>query len=226
MPPNVNNLDDPELGVYIDKYLDGLLSEEETDEFEAKCLGDKNFFQIVQQRERLRQTVTKVVREDGREIFADYLTDDKKKRVVERREGLLERLKRFWSELKPAWRFSLLPAGVFAVIVFLLMVRIDPYQPHPAMEGLIGAVRGEISVTIISPENGATLDGPVEFTWENSDQKPLQYILLDNRGNEIERMTTDQVSYTYTANLEPGLYYWKLIKGDQIIVQKFTVGKK
>jgi hypothetical protein len=226
MPHSVNNLDNTELFVYIDKYLDRLLSEDETDEFEAKCLEDKNFFQIVQERERLRQTVTNVVRENGREIFAEYLTGDRKKRTVDLREGALERLKHFWLELKPAWRFSLIPAGVFAAFVILLMLRIDPYQPDPAMEGLIGAVRGGTSITIISPENETAFDGPVQFTWENGDQKPLQYILLDNRGNEIKKITTGQVAYSYTANLEPGLYYWKLIKGDQVIVQKFTVGKK
>ena len=57
MELQTKDYDDMELDIYIDQYLDGLLSEADMDEFETRCLEDKYFSQKVREREQLRENV-------------------------------------------------------------------------------------------------------------------------------------------------------------------------
>lgn len=220
-------LSDAELNDYIDKYLDGLLSEDEMDEFETKCLEDKSFFEKVRERELFTQKVAEVIHEEGEEIFEEYLSGDKIKKTVKPPESLIDKLKQFWSGIRPIWRFSLIPAGVVAVLVLVMFLPPDPYKPDPALESLTESFRGSESIEIVSPPNNANLDEEVQFHWKNDSRNPVEFILLNNQGKEIETKTSDNLSETFSLKLDPGLYYWKLVDArGNMIVSKFTVGKK
>lgn len=114
-PINQQNPAGPEAGAsdLIDRYLDGLLSEPEREEFEARCFRDDAFFVEVREREELRQKVAKVINEEGAEIFGAAGFHSKIWGQV------VEGCKRFFvfeRRRAPRWGYALATAGVVAVI--------------------------------------------------------------------------------------------------------------
>ncbi|MGH7456319.1 MAG: hypothetical protein ACRENG_33515, partial [bacterium] len=97
----------------IDRYLDGLLSEREREDFELRCFKDDAFFMEVRDRERLRQKLAQVIHEDGETIFAS----------APARPGILNRLAdRFHNlfnlkaPLIPRWGYAIAAVSAVAVI--------------------------------------------------------------------------------------------------------------
>ncbi len=60
---------DKEFDATIDRYLDGLLSSEEAENFELLCMQEEALFQRFEQRKRFRHDVARVIKEKGDEIF-------------------------------------------------------------------------------------------------------------------------------------------------------------
>lgn len=194
-------LSDAELNLYIDKYLAGSLPEDEMDEFEARCLEDKILFEKLREREQFTQKVAKAIGKDGAEIFEDYLAGEPDKSTPRTRAGLMEKLKNFWS-------------------------RIQLSKPVLTPAALSEGFRRVDSIEIIAPLNRARLAGNVQFQWKNHSKNPVEFVLLNSQGREIETKTFDVPTGTFSIKLEPGLYYWKLIDArGNVIVSKFTVAK-
>ena len=117
----------------IDRYFDGLLSEPEREDFEARCFRDDAFFMEVREREIWQEKVARVIQEDGEELF----------RASPARPNILgklaERFKNFFvaewkfapARLRPSgafaprWGFAIAAATVVAVIGFLIYKNSD-----------------------------------------------------------------------------------------------------
>ena len=228
---NMERLNHKELDVYIDKYLDGVLSETDTDEFETKCLEDKSFFQQVQAREQLREKVVKIIKEDGEEIFESYLKEEQalKKQVTP--VSLIEKISQIWVAIKPKWRYSLIPAGAIAIFLIFFLIRSNgDFKENPDLERYLGRSisRAKPSeIEFISPAMGEKIDGKIQFSWQTELTGPYKIIVLSNKGKEVEEINTNEKTYLYENQLSPGLYYWKFSIDDKwLYTGKFIVKKK
>jgi len=156
---NKQNPAGPEAGEsdLIDRYLDGLLSEPEREDFEARCFRDDAFFMEVRERERLRQKVAKVIQEEGAEIFG----------VAPARPKiwgqLVEGCKRFFvfeRPLVPRWSYALATVSVVAIIGWGVYQNLKNNQESGA-EAPLAVEQKE------SPISGETKE-PTDFQPEDS----------------------------------------------------------
>lgn len=206
---------------YIDKYLDGLLSEEEVDEFEIRCLEDKAFFQKVRQRELLREQVDSVIKEmEGDESFSESI--EKAASRKKSREGLSA----YWPpHIKRSWKYTfILTAGAIIVAIWLLNPTGDPFRELPHLEYLVSNHESRsTAVEVLSPQNGVKITGPIKFVWKLG-KEPHYLKILNNQENELAEILIDKDEYLFEKKLFPGLYYWKLDRDHELLyVGKFIV---
>jgi len=223
--------DDIELDVYIDQYLDGLLSEIDMDAFETKILEDKSLFQKVQQRKQLREQVTTVIEEEGENIFTEYLTEKKVGKKKIKSETLLEKIAKLWINTKPIWKYSLAPSVAIAIfLIFVLFQRNTVFKVNSELENILGknSLRTETyDIEITSPVMGEKIDEFVQFSWQTEADRQFKVIILNNKGDEVDEVSTNKNMYTFKGSLLPGLYYWKLLVNDDwLYTGKFIIDKK
>jgi len=222
------NMDNMNREEYIDKYLDGLLSDKEANEFETKCLEDKSFFQQVHEREQLREKVAEVIKKNGKEIFEEYLKEKVAPETQAKATNFFETIAKIWKNVKPIWKYSLVPAGAIAVfILFLLNQPGGSFKPNSELERELD-IRPLRSGTfeILSPEIGENIEGTIKFKWQTTMEGPFEVIILNSKAEEIDAFVTNENSNIYDNTLSPGLYYWKFLEdGDWIYTGKFLIMK-
>lgn len=98
------------------------------------------------------------------------------------------------------------------------------YSPYEELEGLIGSeLRGE-SFQVISPGERLTDRRAVVFSWQTTGNGPWTVVLLDNRGRVVKERETRSTPLVLEGPFRPGLYYWKVIRDDELAhVGKFRV---
>ncbi|ALO14653.1 hypothetical protein L21SP5_00986 [Salinivirga cyanobacteriivorans] len=86
------------------------------------------------------------------------------------------------------------------------------YEPNPKLERMYknmqGGYRGE-SIEVITNAEMQYKKGAV-LEWENPDRNTLYVEIFNNNGEEVRRKITTENKYEL-PELNPGLYYWKLI---------------
>ena len=213
---------------YIDQYLDGLLSEEENDRFETKCLEDKAFFAKVRAQKAFRAKVENFLQMEGEAIASEA----ELAKQAEQSFGfmkILDNLNTYWKNLNIFWRYALVPAGAVAIFILVLLLKTnDPFSKNPEYEKLLGSMplRG-IALKIQSPELEAEFSGNVTFCWQTEVAGLFEIIILDNHGKEIDMISTRGQQLVLNHHLPEGLYYWKfLVDGDWVYTGKFLVKKE
>lgn len=98
------------------------------------------------------------------------------------------------------------------------------FEPSPFYENLAGQPLRSHMIRIETPEPGEEITDDIYFSWETRSPMPLHLQLIDNTGNVIWRTTTEAQSVPFDADLDPGIYYWRLDTDDELLyVGKFIV---
>lgn len=89
------------------------------------------------------------------------------------------------------------------------------FAANPAFEARMGqALRGEGSVTVHTPANGAVLTPPFHFRWsiDSAGSAPGSFMLtiFSNRLELIRTYITPENALSSSLELPPGRYYWTL----------------
>lgn len=218
---NVNDKQNNRLVEYIDLYFDGLLSEKEMDLFEIKCIQDKTFFNIVQERAQIRGEIVTIIEKEGRDIF-------EKKPAKESTTRMVEKIIISLSHLKTGWKYALIPAAAMVVLFFLFFQPDSSFKMNANLDKELGYKQlRSISIEIISPKLGEKAGEIIKFNWSAELSGSFEVIILNNKGEEFDVIKSENDHYDYKNELLPGLYYWKLIQnGDWIYTGKFVVVKE
>lgn len=229
MKEATKNLANMDTENYIDNYLDGLLSEEKKDEFETRCLDDKLFFRQVAERAQLRGKVTQVIIKNGEQIFLEYAENEFLPKAEKPGESLAGKIDQLWSNVKPIWKFSLVPVGVAIVLLILLLSPVEEaFQKNAELENELGSkiYRSE-KLEILSPRRGEVFRDSVAFLWQTNTKGPFELQILNNKAEVIDSAKTTETSFRFANSLARGLYYWKLYdkKGYLIYLGKFYIKK-
>jgi len=98
------------------------------------------------------------------------------------------------------------------------------YKPMLEYELLVGAVTRTPSVRVVSPpsEVKTRLNFPIQFKWAaDNNTVPVNISIINNHGKTIFTSPAIVQSQTYileTSQLGIGLFYWKLLFDDEIIM--------
>ena len=76
-------------------------------------------------------------------------------------------------------------------------------------------IRSESGVKIISPKVGDTLNVPVKFEWGGKNGN-YTFELVNNRNKPISKEALSVDHLVYSKELNPGLYYWKILVNNKL----------
>jgi hypothetical protein len=92
------------------------------------------------------------------------------------------------------------------------------------LEDLVNADRRAASIHSVSPRIGEVVGDPVVFRWSPETQGPVYLEILDNREEVIHSGQVLSLPYVVQKPTTPGLYYWKLVGNEELVlVGKFLV---
>jgi hypothetical protein len=99
------------------------------------------------------------------------------------------------------------------------------FVPLPSLESLVGVVTRADGIILEEPGYNLRIrqGDPVRFRWTTSGPDRIGIQVFDNRGFKIlsEGNIGNNEYLLKTGSMKPGLYYWKILKNDQLV----TVGK-
>ncbi|RPI73919.1 MAG: hypothetical protein EHM47_04965 [Ignavibacteriales bacterium] len=83
-------------------------------------------------------------------------------------------------------------------------------------------VRSKSAVKIMTPVIGDTLNIPISFKWEAGIETGIE--IVNNKNHPVVKNILSGGSFTYTEELKPGLYYWKILTDSKLeAVGKFYI---
>jgi hypothetical protein len=92
------------------------------------------------------------------------------------------------------------------------------------LEDLVNAELRATSIQSVSPGIGAVVEDPIVFRWTPDIQGPVYVEILNNREEIVHSGDVVSLPYIVRRPEAPGLYYWKLIGDDELVlVGKFLV---
>lgn len=101
----------------------------------------------------------------------------------------------------------------------------DNFTPHLTLESLVGeATRADDFILLAPLPSVRVMRGDtVHFNWRTGSVDPVVIQLLNNKGELVRSDRPAGILHCYliTEDLQPGLYYWKLLKNGQLV----TAGK-
>ncbi len=98
------------------------------------------------------------------------------------------------------------------------------FEINEDFESLVGTTFRSENFKAIAPVNNKAFKpgSMINFSWEGT--VPLNLIILDNEEDILFEKTVESLSFNWTQQLEPGLYYWKLETEDDLLhLGKFTI---
>lgn len=100
---------------------------------------------------------------------------------------------------------------------------IDPYAEDPMMESLLGMAFREDSFSVIQPAIGDTIlvGASIQLVYEGKLHEQIRVEFLNNQGECVHTQDISGGSSLIRPRLKPGLYYWKLTRGQAL----FHIGK-
>ncbi len=85
-------------------------------------------------------------------------------------------------------------------------------------------VRSESKIKLVSPKIGDTLNLPISFKWKEENKNSYIFELVNNKNKLIVSRLLSENKFSYSSELSPGLYYWKLLIDDKLeAVGKFYI---
>lgn len=125
------------------------------------------------------------------------------------------------------WKYGTVAAAMVVASIFFFFPRHDSFETLPHLEYLANQYQPRASqLEVVSPTNDAEFKGTVKFEW-HTNIKPLILEILNNREHLLETVKVQSGEFTYGRHLAPGLYYWKLLSGEELLhVGKFRVSTK
>jgi hypothetical protein len=101
----------------------------------------------------------------------------------------------------------------------------ERFFPLNSLENLVGESTRADDILLLEPESALKIHSgdTVTFAWKTESSDPVEICLFDNTGRKVLTVRpTGKLNYLMkTGKLKPGLYYWKLLKNDQLV----TAGK-
>ena len=100
------------------------------------------------------------------------------------------------------------------------------FEESPNLEDLVGIPLRSGSPVVSHPPAGAALDVPFELAWETEEAGPFVVSILDNRDRVVWDTSLSATVLTVRRLPGPGLYYWRVVAGEKLlVVSRFVVGK-
>ena len=94
----------------------------------------------------------------------------------------------------------------------------------PELEGLVAEEMRSSGIDGVSPAIGRYVNQPVTFDWKSGGDVPVILSVLTNKDSLVHRSRIDRLPHILQRSLSPGLYYWKLESGGELVfVGKFLV---
>ena len=93
------------------------------------------------------------------------------------------------------------------------------FVENPNVEKLVHLPSKSDQETVVSsPPPGATFTNHLVFSWQSVDSSSIFVVtILNNHNQEVWTSQTQRHTLAYNGNLDPGLYYWKLIKQGRLL---------
>lgn len=127
------------------------------------------------------------------------------------------------------YHFYQIATGLFILLIpislfFVLTSKSPEYEPNPVLEHYLNINYRGNDVTLVSPPLSASVSVPVQFEWTKTEEESVQLVILNHKAKPVKTMTVTENTFTLEAALSPGLYYWKLL-GDEgvLLVGKFLI---
>jgi len=100
----------------------------------------------------------------------------------------------------------------------------DNFSESPNLENLVNsASRSELPL-VVSPKNNAVVSQEILFEWNVQEGGLVSVTILSNREDVLKNVKLKQSKFLFSGKLNPGLYYWKLEREDELLyVGKFFV---
>jgi hypothetical protein len=219
-----------EVETLLDDYLTGRLAKQEAEAFELHYLGcDECFHKL-----RIREQMMGVVQEKGEMLFADLIQKEKNKEERNILHGVLAGFSRLVFKGRRRWVYAmglaiaLLGAGLFWIKGKPGPPPEESYRAYVYFEELIANQefrRAGEAISILSPMSGFKFQRgeQITFRWEIQDHRPVKLEIMNNKGDELFNVATEDDSFLFKENLAPGLYYWKIKTADDFRMGKFYV---
>lgn len=98
------------------------------------------------------------------------------------------------------------------------------FEASPELEELTHLSFRSSQQEIISPALGTTVSLPIRFAWMGKHYSSYELQILTNKGKVVKALTIHATHYLWSDQLDPGLYYWKLLAKDQLLLAgKFII---
>jgi hypothetical protein len=100
----------------------------------------------------------------------------------------------------------------------------DNFSESPNLENLVNsASRSELPL-VVSPKNNAVVSQEILFEWKVQEGGLVSVTILSNKEDVLKNVKLKQSKFLFSGKLNPGLYYWKLEREDELLyVGKFFV---
>ncbi|HMY35897.1 MAG TPA: zf-HC2 domain-containing protein [bacterium] len=104
---------------------------------------------------------------------------------------------------------------------------VENYTPNADFDNIIRQnFRDKNSLQIISPLVDAIISDSVIFDWKPKETKNLELVILNNREEQMQRISINAPFIWNTTTVMPGLYYWKLeTSTDLLYIGRFIIKK-
>ncbi len=100
----------------------------------------------------------------------------------------------------------------------------DNFSASPNLENLVNSVSRSESPLIISPKNNADVGREILFEWKVQEVGSVRFTIFSNREEVLKAITLNKTKLVFSGKLDPGLYYWKLERKDELLyIGKFFV---
>jgi len=95
------------------------------------------------------------------------------------------------------------------------------FKPNPGLEAMVSArfrsaKQEEVSISL--PPEKLVKGETITLKLLGADDKEAEFILISNKGENLRIIVPNESVITMELNFDPGLYYWKLISSDEVIL--------
>jgi hypothetical protein len=98
------------------------------------------------------------------------------------------------------------------------------FSESPNLENLVNSSSRSELPLVVSPRNNAVVSQEILFEWKVQEAGLVSVTILSNKEDVLKNVKLKQSKFLFSEKLNPGLYYWKLEREDELLyVGKFFV---